>query len=402
MNVFLIAAVLAAAPPFTAETLTGQSVAGNVTALDSQRLTLQTPGGPVTLETGRLIRLTPQQTPSLSDEPPAAWVELADGSFLVAADFSVSGGRARLTFSDDQTVELPAAGIARVRFQESGSAVAEWERVCGIAHTGDVLVVRKDEVLDYHHGVLGDVTDAAVHFQIDGQKFEVKRPKVFGIIYHRRPTEAPQDAVCELGDVTRSRWRVRSLSTPGEANLQWTTPAGATMTRPLAMVTQIDFSRGKVVYLSDLTEESLTFSPYFGTEKGLLVLRRFLAPRKDMNLQSGPLQIAKKQYGKGLAIHSRTEIVYRLPGSFRRFCAVAGIDDAVRPHGNVRLVISGDGKRLLETTVAGSDASHPEGPPPLPIELDVSGVRRLSVLVDFGAEMDMSDHLDLCEARVIQ
>ena len=49
-----------------------------------------------------------------------------------------------------------------------------------------------------------------------------------------------------------------------------------------------------------------------------------------------------KEYRKGLAVHGRTEMTYRLPDRFRRFQAVVGIDDRVRPQGSMRLVVRGD------------------------------------------------------------
>ncbi len=158
---------------------------------------------------------------------------------------------------------------------------------------------------------------------------------------------------------------------------------------------QIDFSHGKLIYLSDLKPESVAFTPYFGTGKTLPLLAKFFALREDKNLQSGPLQVGNKKYAKGLALHSRTRVVYRLPGRFSRFQATVGIDDAVRPRGKVRLVIYGDDRVLFESTVTGTD-------PPKPVDVDLTGVRRIAILADFGEEMDVADHLDLCEARIIK
>ncbi len=101
------------------------------------------------------------------------------------------------------------------------------------------------------------------------------------------------------------------------------------------------------------------------------------------------------QYERGIALHSRTVAVYRLSGPYRRFQAIAGIDDRVRPRGNVRLIISGDGRELLAKTIAGTDA-------PLEIDVDLTGVRRLTIEVDFGEDLDVADHLDLCEARIVK
>ena len=111
---------------------------------------------------------------------------------------------------------------------------------------------------------------------------------------------------------------------------------------------QIDFSGGKIVYLSDLKPDGVRWTPYFGTRKPLPAVEQFYAPRYDRNFDSGPLQLGGTPVPQGLALHSRTEIVYRLPGRFSRFQAVAGIDDAVRPGGKVRLVIRGDDKVLFD------------------------------------------------------
>ncbi len=75
--------------------------------------------------------------------------------------------------------------------------------------------------------------------------------------------------------------------------------------------------------------------------------------------------------------------------------ATVGIDDRVRPRGNVRLEIEGDGRPLLDAPVTGAD-------PPRPVDLDLTGVGRLTILVDYGEDMDVADHLDLCDARIVK
>ena len=177
--------------------------------------------------------------------------------------------------------------------------------------------------------------------------------------------------------------------------MQWTTVAGGRVSRPLDQVAQIDLSRGKIVYLSDLKPESVAYTPYFPLDKELPAEQKFFRLREDQNLESKPLRLGGKQFSKGLALHSRTEAVYYLPGRFRRFEAVAGIDDEVRPRGSVHVILRGDGKLLWEATVTGADKE-----PARPIDLDVTGVRRLTIVADFTAELDAAGHLVLGNARV--
>lgn len=115
-----------------------------------------------------------------------------------------------------------------------------------------------------------------------------------------------------------------------------------------------------------------------------------------MGLEQQPLKLDGKVYRKGLAMHSRSTVVYRLPGKFRTFTAVAGIDDSVRSAGGeVALEISGDGKSLWKGSIRG-------GTPPQTLEVDVTGVKRLEILADYGVGEDIADHLDLCEAKVVK
>ena len=95
-------------------------------------------------------------------------------------------------------------------------------------------------------------------------------------------------------------------------------------------------------------------------------------------------------------MHSRTEISYLLPESFARFTCLAGIDDRVRPSGNVRLVISADERVLYDGILTGGDE-------PVPISVEISGAARLRFLVDFGGDdTDTFDHLDLVDARLFK
>ena len=58
--------------------------------------------------------------------------------------------------------------------------------------------------------------------------------------------------------------------------------------------------------------------------------------------------------------------------------AVAGIDEELREQGRVQLRITGDGAVLFDEPVTRADE-------PIDLDLDIQGVRRLEILVDFGA-----------------
>jgi hypothetical protein len=381
------------APLFEAQSVDESAVVGSLVELTPERVVLDTPQGKVELELTKLLSLSRKDLKE--GEPPAAsptvWVELADGSTLAASQYVVRADRATITLSDGQTVATPVKAVWSVRLQpETPKIASEWSRILGLKADGDVLVVRNGESVDYHQGVLRDIDEDAVKFELDGDTLPIKRAKIFAFTYHHVAGESQAPLGCFL-DRDGSRWSVATFLL-GE-KLGWTTPGGVKCERPLGEIKSLDFSLGKVRYLSDLKPESVVWTPFFGQGQVSPTLERFYAPRMDRNFDNNPLQLKKSVYSKGLALHSRTDVVYRLPDAYGRFKAVAGIDDAVAPKGNVRLVVRGDDRVLFDSAIRGGESPHN-------IDLDIAGVRRLAILADYGDTFGAGDHLILGNARI--
>ena len=100
-----------------------------------------------------------------------------------------------------------------------------------------------------------------------------------------------------------------------------------------------------------------------------------------------------QHYEKGIAIHSRTELTYRLAGEYRQLDAIAGLDPLVRKAGRVNVIIRADDNELFRAEIHGNMS-------PIHLKLDVSGANWLTILVDYGDASDVADRLNLCDARL--
>jgi len=381
-------------------TLRGDQLVGKLVSVSPEDMVIQTAAGRQVLVAGELLSVVPSIVDSLSPLVgiPATSVGLVDGSLLRATGYVVENGRATIHLSEGGVVRTSTEKIQYVRFKKQDATIRkQWQDILKGDRSGDVIVVRKtssskqDEpiavALDHLEGILDDMTNEAVAFEYDGDRANVSRSRVEGVVYHH-PRPSPSRAlVCQLLGLSESRWNVKSLRIR-ENELELVSCAGVRCTMPLDQVAKFDYSPANLVYLSDLEPESETWRPHVFSRVTPPSVSQWFRPRDNL-----PMLLRGETYQNGLALHSRTRLTYRLGQGYKRFLASVGIDDRYRNEGNVFLRISGNRGVLFEGDVHG-------GSEPLELDLEVLGVRRLTILVDFGQDdTDLGDHLNLCNAR---
>lgn len=393
----ITAAWLLAADPavFNARTIDGRQLSGVLAEWGGDSIRLASGDSGQTLSLSELSELAPagEQLPGPHDD--SLRVALVDGSVVAATSFALAADKASLATASFRQLELPAASVDYVRFHPIAPAVEkQWQGILQAETDGDMLIVGKDQSLDYLRGVVRAVDAETVEFQLDGEAVPVKLSKILAIRFYRPMKPAGGEVIARLHDADGSLWAVRSASLAA-GRLHCRTPLGLSLDFPLEAIRRVEFAAANLVYLSDLTPQSTAWTPYFGPSAEMPALGRFFRPRSNTTLSSAPIVLDGAEHRHGLALHSRTEITYRLNEPFTRLQALAGIDDRLRPRGNVHLKILGDGRVLFEGDVLGTQ-------PARTIEADLTGVVELTILVDFGADLDIGDHLILAEAKLLK
>lgn len=383
----VLLAALADLPAVEVETLKGERRSGTLAAIDESTLSLRpVDSPPVDVPLAEVLEL---RFPGAAPPDPLIGprVVLVDGTRLTCQEFTVKSGQARLVeTSQCGTIVLPITWIAEVRFGISTAKLDEgWKELAARESKTDLLVLKKDDVLDFLGGVTGDV-DEKISFLLDGDEVPVAREKVYGIVFRRKPPRLGKPA-CFLTLSGGDALQAYKLSWNGQS-FQARLGGAAEVSLGPRDVAAVDYSAGKVRYLSQLEPRDVKWVPFFDA----ISYHEF---RRDRSFDGGPLTLGGKSYSRGLAINSRTTLRYRIAGEYTRFQAITGIDDQIREYGLVRLVISGDGKPLFDAEVKVKD-------PPRRLDLDVSGVRDLEILVDFGDESSIGDYLDLADAKLLK
>jgi hypothetical protein len=411
VSTFLLLAVALLTEPKQVQVglLDGQTATGKLVSLDAEHVVIESTDGKRTIDFATVRSIGPADDKGSpnplsrfardSSKPALIWLETIDGSRIPGTGYTVAKGSAELKLADGEALSLPTKSIRLVEFPADGAPAggpgAPWVADLKSDLATDLIVVRKREGIDYVEGAAGDVTDETVNFNVDGDNVPVKRAKVAGLVYFHPPDNGDlPEAKCVFEDLAGWRVNAKSVSfADGEFKLEPT--FGGTIARPLAALKLLDFSAGRMVYLSELAPASTDWTPYVDFGKGNDSLARFYRLRQDRGLDGNSIRLAGKSYPKGLAIPGRTSISYKITGKGKRLKAVAGIDDSVREAGSARLVIKGDSKTLYDGKVVGRDE-------PVDLDLDVSGVKRLNILVDFGEGLDVGNYVDLGDARIVK
>ncbi|MGD9128491.1 MAG: NPCBM/NEW2 domain-containing protein [Planctomycetia bacterium] len=397
---FLTALALQA-PQVNIETLDGTKHTGELQAMSVQNVQVKTPQGTETVPTERLMKVDFDREKQKISMAGKVLVTLVDGSHMLTQGFQVNKESATLVSTiGPGGVKVPISDIYSVRFiNRTGTLDDQWERICEAPTDSDRLIVAKEDALDYLVGSLGEITNVRVVFTLDGEPLKVKREKVFGITYYHPTGRTIPKSLGRLITTDGSSWAFTEIVMDA-GNFNLVTTLGLEVSFPVDTVAAFDFAEGKVAYLSDMKPSSVTWTPYLslmGTTGGNDNHGRatFFGPKFDRSFQAGPLTLDGKTYDKGLALHSRSVIVYRLGKKYGRLTATAGIADRVRPQGHVQLKIEADGKVLLDTEISGKQMA-------IPIDLDLAQAEKLTITVDYGQKTDIADRLILGDAKVME
>jgi hypothetical protein len=412
---FLLSVLTATAIDLQVQPVAGPVVTGQLTALDSSRMGLKTAEGDASFPLDDLFWAAPAEAPEVKPAEAPVRIELTDGSRLLASAYTVDRGTAKVRLASEEAIDVRTRSIHSVllKSHQGEPALAEqWAQILARKdRPGDIIVVRRtvdrtvktDEgektqqefSLDFVEGVLYNITPEAVQFELDGQLNDVPRSRVEGVIYYHPQGEKPAEPLCRVTDAFGSVWNAGSLEWRAEAErLAVRTTGGAAVELAGDELQRLDFSIGKLQYLSDLEPAAVEFTARQSGGASDPNFAKLYAFKKDRALlDGGPLLVGGQEYKKGLTMASRTTATFVLPEGYRRFRALAAIDDRAGGRGNVELVITADGRELMRQEIDGTSE-------PVRLDLDITGVRRLTILADWGQYGDRNDDLDLCEARI--
>jgi len=375
---------LANAPSIEISTIEGRQYSGDFVSADESAWTIDTGEETVAVDQDSILegRFSSADEP-VESAPPHA-VVLLDGSRLGTESVELSGETLTVKLTSDP-IELPRTAVSSIRLAESPSEVDDaWQELLARDRREDWLVIRKEDKLDFVPGVVTGISSQKVSLLLDGDTVPVPRAKVSGVILRQR--NKPKKAAGIVHLAGGNRLAVQSISSDG-SSLSAELAAGPEVSLPLSNVRLLDFSAGKLTWLSSLQPRDVDHEFQFIDPAPAL--------KNDRDVWGDPLRIGNRTFPRGVCIRSKTTVQYRLNGDYSRFQALMGIQFGYS--GDVHVTISADGQELLSRAVT------PEDGEPHPVDLDVTNNFLLEITVDYGeVDNDIGDHLVLADAKLLR
>jgi hypothetical protein len=245
--------------------------------------------------------------------------------------------------------------------------------------------------------------------RIEGALAEINSKAGVIVMSDRKKVQTPWSKLAGIAWNTDRQARLRSVKTHWHAVLKggarlnfpelgldekshvWSgkTQFGAPLELPMDSVLSLEVRLGSALDLAELTPVRYEQRPYLGVSWPLA---------KNAAVTGHPLRLSSGTYEKGLSVHAPCRVSYALNGAYQRFDSLVGFDETQARRGRARLAVEFDGKRIELN--GGIELTSRD--PPLSVQLDVRGVREMTLIADLGSFGDVQAHVNWVAARLIK
>ncbi len=386
LGVALACAGAAAAIDVVVDRLDGSTLRGRLSAV-SPRVIVEAGDGATELAWSDLLSIRADGPPASSaPAPPTAGpleFRLADQSVFVGRVSAVEADEFIIALPDAQTgrVSLPMLASIEARGADGmlRARVAELRRADS---DGDAAVVARGAEALTLRGAVKRVTAEGVDFDWNGRELRLPWANVVGVVL-ARPAARSSTAIVRLHDGTTFAGRVV------EGDDQAVVVQSAAFERlrlAWSQIDRIDVRSQRVVFLSEIEPARYDFEPFFD--------KRWDYAR-DRTLSGQPIRLGGREFARGLTLHSRAALAYRIAGEFDTFVATVGICDEIGARGAALARILADDQVVWEAPLRGGAAA-------VDVRVPLRGVSELILQVDYDAQLDIGDHVCWGLARLIR
>lgn len=338
----------------------------------------------------------------LGDDTSAIVVQLRGGGNLQARSLTASDGLVTMT-TDLAELKYPLLDIKSVRFPKP-EGNAEWLALLAERSTeADRLLVTTSRGLRTVSGLLEGMNEEGVKIVFEDEERSVTWDKILGII--PAELEKSDEPKFMLHMVDRSVLIADSVSVDNRLwSIGW---KGEKFSLANEVLVSLRVRSNRVLHLSDLNpvvdEVRTIIAPPANQRRNANIFGQPLSlrlPTADTGNEMDTSQpntagqgSALRTFTRGWGTRSRGRLVFELPEGFERLRGWVGIDAESKGQGLCQAVVLLDGIQVFSQELSGQQQA-------IELNVPIAGGRRLELLVEPGAQLDLSDWVNWADVRL--
>lgn len=305
-----------------------------------------------------------------------------DGRLLVDS-IALANDLFTVALSGGKEMVLPLDAVRCVRLEPDLAMASFKEALAHPVADLDRIFVKVDKQIDVVKGLILTLDDDELSFQFDKETRKLPRERLHGIVLAQAGEPKSQPATVHLVNGSRVAGKVASLA---DGELQLELQGGAKASLSLESVERIDLRSPRLAYLSDLEPASVK-------EEAIFTLAR--PWQRDRSVTGKTLTLGMRTFARGLGVHAKSELTFDVPEGFDLLVATVGIDAGAGGKGDCEFEIAGGERTLWQQRIKSSDE-------PQAVRVELEGMKRITLRVNPGADFDLGDHADWCDARFLK
>ncbi len=305
--------------------LNGPPIVGPLISADSTKVVVETKTGTIEKSASDIGRINFGNR--LNSKVPSVTLFFMDGSKVFGEKLTgktVSGWR--LKDVSEKEIAIPSKSLRAVLLRAIPPELeGAWQGA--ILETKDadsVIVQRPGNSIDRINGVIVQLQETSVLFDLDGQQIDIPIDKLIGLVWFQRELDRVKPTF-EVNTTDRSRWMAESFAWRSNV-LELKTSQGLSISVPQAEIQSINYSSANVRWLSEMESLEASSEKQIEFRTPIASLDRAYAPRFIVNGRAPlPTSLASE---KDLYFPSPGHYLFRVPEGFSSLqCRVERTDE---------------------------------------------------------------------------
>jgi hypothetical protein len=315
----LSSAVFAQSPSVRLTTIDGETVEGKLLASDSKRVQLEHYGAEREWESQTVLKLDFGNKSESTFSP--LELGLVDGSKLKGTKLV---GKEESWQFDDGTGAKQDFGPRVVRSLLVRSVTPDlakaWNEALQEPSEADALILlRPGNVVDRVSGIISEVKDGSVVFDLDGQTIDVAFEKLVGLIWFRKQQDRMKPKI-EIEFTDGSSMLSETLLI-AQGTLTYRSIGGQDVVVPLSRISVLNYASANVKWLSEVPVLNSASEQRIAWKEDSGSVAKMMAPRFVSDGKQATSDASKSPEDLDLVFPSSGSFSFRVPEGFSRFRA---------------------------------------------------------------------------------